>query len=88
MPSSRVERWASASVERVARETRINEVTEVPLNASNAWRQVWRCFSKPDMGPRQDASPTPLSMNDDQSPGSERSHSVCAVGAVSKTMRS
>ena len=44
------------------------------------------CFSRPESGPRQDASPLPAARRSVHDPGSCSSRMVCPVGAVSKTM--
>ena len=83
--SSPLVRSISASAEACGRPTRTILVRAGSFSAATARAYTAFCFSRPDSGPRQDASPLPAARKPVHDPGSCSRRMVCPVGAVSKT---
>ena len=84
--SSPLVRSISASAEACGRPTRTILVWAGSFSALTARAYTAFCFSRPESGPRQDASPLPAARKSFQDPGSCSRRMVWPVGAVSKTM--
>ena len=84
--SSSCVRAASAKADAWARATSTMRVRCGSCSAATASAYTARCFSRPAIGPRHEASPWPTLRKSVQAPGSCSIRSVWPVGAVSKMM--